>query len=196
MSSPSNLGDLRHQIACSPASTATTAFIDMQAGTDTGTQVYTTKVVDLSLHLGQSTTGGLPLDITKHPLSRAPLRQYRSIGISLPLELNFISSGKYVFFTTAHQHRSATSGAGSTWATIKTDTDGFRMGTDTDGVYHHGVVTSVNAQAIQRYYRTQVTVTRRLTSDSSAKDTTTGSEVICVQPSYLFGGAGSYPAQS
>jgi len=195
MASPSNFRDLGHQIACVPAATATSAFINIQGATDTGTVVTSGKVVDLSKPIGYTTTGGKPLDKTVNPESRI-FRQFESVGIAVPLELRFDDSGDYTIFSVAHQHRSATSGAGSTWATIATKTKSYRAGTTTDGVYHVGFVSTVPAMAVKRYYKAVVTTQRRLSTDITAQDTTTGTEVVCVNPMYIFGGADDYPAQS
>ena len=192
MSSPSTLGDLGYQIAVLPAATSTAAFVDQQAAADTGTLVASGRAIDLANPL-KSTTGSF-LDITLNPISENP-KQYRSVGIALPLEMRFDTSGGYVFWSVAHQHRSATSGAGSTWATLKTEEFPFRNGTSTQGVFHNGVVSTVNAQAIKRYYKAVVTMTRKLASSTGAKDTTTGSQQVCVSPSYILAGADSFPAQ-
>jgi hypothetical protein len=192
MSSPSSLGDLGHQIAVIPAATATAAFIDQQTAADTGTIVASGRAIDLANPL-KSTTGSF-LDATRNPTSKTP-KQYRSVGIALPLELRFDASGRYAFFSVAHQHRSATSGAGSTWATLKTEVFDFRNGTSTQGIFHTGVVSTVVAQAIKRYYKAVVTLTRKLTTSTAAKDTTTGSQQVCVQPSYILAGADLFPAQ-
>jgi len=198
MPSPSNLGDLGHQIAVLPASTATTAWLDQQTAADTGTIVATGRVLDFGLNIGVGSTGAKTLDGTVNPLAVGPLRQYHSVTIALPLQLYFADSGDYVFFSIAHQQRSATSGAGSTWATVKTDAGPhtkFRMGTSTEATFFHGVASSVNTQALQRYYRAQVTMTRRLGTDTGAQDTTTGSTQLCVGPSYILSGANEFPAQ-
>ena len=109
MSSPSTLGDLGYQIAVLPAATSTAAFVDQQAAADTGTLVASGRAIDLANPL-KSTTGSF-LDATLNPISENP-KQYRSVGIALPLEMRFDTSGGYVFWSVAHQHRSATSGAG------------------------------------------------------------------------------------
>lgn len=195
MSSPSSLGDLGYRIASVAASSSTAAFIDIQGATDTGTVVTSGRALDLSKPIGYTTTGGLPLDATVNPESRIQ-RQFRSVGIMINPELRFDTSGTSVHFLATHQHRSATSGAGSTWATIATETKRYKMGTDTDGVYHVGFTSTVNAQAVKRYYKAIITTKRRLATDSGAQDTTTESEVVVVGPAYVFGGAQDFPAQS
>lgn len=194
MSTPSLLGDLGHQVACLPASTATDAFINIAAGTDTGTVTNTGAILDLARALGKSNTGGKPLDKTVNPLGRQR-RQYKSIGIAIPLEMVFHSSGKYIIVSVAHSHRLSTSGAGSTFATIQTDVKKFKMGTDTDATIFHGFVSAINAQAVKRYYKATVTVYRRKATSTAAKDTSTDTSVLINAPVYLFGGAGSMPAQ-
>ena len=196
MPSPSILGDLAHQIAGTPAGTSTDAWLDQQAATDTGTIVTSGRAIDLANPYA-GTTGSL-LDKTFCPWANAPTKQFRSVGIELPMEWRYDASGRYTFLSVAHQHRSATSGAGSTWATLKTDAAAhlkFRGGTSTQGVHHLTPSSTVNAQAIKRYYKAVVTLTRKLTSSTSAKDTSTGQQHVCVMPNYIFGGADSFPAQ-
>lgn len=192
MSSPSTLGDLAYQIVGTPAATATSAWIDQQTATDTGTIVTSGRAIDLANPF-KSTTGSY-LDVTVNPWGETP-KAFRSVGIAVPLEWRYDASGMHLFFSVAHQDRSATSGAGSTWATVQTDTLHLRAGTSTQGVHHIAPVFSVNAQALKRYYKAIVTLSRKLGSSTSAKDTTTGQQTVCVQPSYLFGGANLYPAQ-
>jgi hypothetical protein len=193
MSSPSNLGDLGHQIACLPYTTSTArCFIRTS---DTGTVATTGKTIDLSKYLAQSTTGGKPLDATLYPRPGGP-KQFRSIAVAVPLELVFHSSGLYASVAVAHKHRSATSGAGSTWATIKTDTRLFKMGTDTDATHHNGFVSSFNAQSVKRYYKANVTFAFKKASSTAAADTTTGTELVCNSPNYLLFGGDEYPAQN
>ncbi len=196
MPSPSILGDLAYRIAGTPAGTSTDAWLNQQVATDTGTIVTSGRAIDLANPFA-GTTGSL-LDKTFSGFGSVPIKQFRSVGIELPLEWRYDASGRYTFFSIAHQNRSATSGAGSTWATIKTDAGAhlkFRGGTSTQGIHHLTVSSSVNAQAIKRYYKAVVTLTRKLTSSTSAKDTTTGQQHICVQPNYIFGGGDSFPAQ-
>ena len=195
MSSLSSLGDLGYQIACQPASTSTASFVLIVAGTDTGTVVATGAVLDLARPLGYSNTGGLPLDATVNPFSRKRA-QFRSVAIAIPLELEFHTSGKSVHIQVVHNTRAATAGAGSTYVAAKTDTFRFKQGTDTDGIYPHGVVSSVPMSSLKRYYKATVTVKRRKATDSGAKDTGTDSNVIINSPVYLFGGADNFPAQT
>lgn len=196
MASPSNLGDLAHQITVVPFTTSTAPLLNVMAATDTGTVVASGRALDLSKPIGYTTTGGKPLDATVNPEARAPVKQFRSIGIAVPLELVFDDSGDYLNFSVAHQHRSATSGAGSTWATIATTTKQYRAGTTTDGTYHVGFAHTINAQAVKRYFKSVATLQRRLSTDITAKDTTTGTACFCLGASYIFGGASDYPAQS
>jgi hypothetical protein len=193
MSKPSDLGDLGFRIATVPYTTSTArAYVRTS---DTGTVVTTGKTLDLSKHLAYSTTGGKPLDATLFPRPGGP-KQFRSIAVAVPLELVFHSSGLYANVTVAHKHRSATSGAGSTWATIKSETKVFRMGTDTDATHHNGFVSSCNAQAIKRYYKANVTFAFKKSSSTAAADTTTGTEMVCNSPVYLLAGGDEFPAQN
>ena len=192
---PAILGDLAFQIRCVPAATATGSFINIAAGTDTGTVVASGRTVDLSWPLGYSNTGGKPLDATINPTSREP-RRYNSLAIAVPLELTFHSSGKFVIVTVGHYHRSATAGAGSTWALVQTaDTKKFKAGTDTDTVYQHGFVSSIPTQAVKRYYKAVVTIRRRKATSTAAQDTTTDTSIMSNAPLYLFGGVAKNPAQ-
>ena len=196
MSNPSSLGDLGFQIAGVPAGTATTAWLNQQAATDTGTIVTSGRAIDLANPF-KSTTGSF-LDATFDSIGKAPIKQWRSVGIQLPMEWRVDASGRYMFLSVAHMNRSATSGAGSTWATILTDAGDHlkcRAGTSTQGVFHRTFTSTVNAQAIKRYYKAVVTLTRKLTSSTSAKDTTTGQQQLCVSPNYIFGGGSDFPAQ-
>ena len=192
MPSPSILGDLGPQIAVAPFTTDTAPLLNVMGATDTGTIVTSGRALDLSKPLGYTTTGGKPLDKTVNPESRV-VHQFRSIGVTVPVELVFDDSGDYINFSIAHQQRSATSGAGSTWATIATKTKSFRAGTTTDGTYHVGFASTVNAQAVQRYYKAVVTTQRRLSTDVTAKDTTTGTAVFCLGAQYIYGGRDSFP---
>jgi hypothetical protein len=190
---PSMLGDLGYQLAIVPASTSTAGFFLRTS--DTGTVLTTSRILDLSRQLYLSVTGGKPLDATVHP--RKGPQVPRSIAIALPLELVFHTSGINAYVGIAHKTRSAAAGAGSTWETIKTEADRrFKMGTDTDATFEHGVVSSVNAQAIKRFYKVNVTFKFRKASDTSAKDTSTNTELYVERgPLFLLGGLPSYPAQ-
>jgi hypothetical protein len=189
---PSILGDLGFQIAALPASTSTAAYFTRTS--DTGTVLTTSRILDLSRHLGLGVTGGKPLDATVHPRK---LSVPRSLAIALPLEMVFHASGLNLYVGVAHKTRSAAAGAGSTWETIKTEADKrFKMGTDTDATFEHGFVSSCNAQAIKRFYKVNVTFKFRKASDTSAKDTSTNTELYVERgPLFLLGGLPSYPAQ-
>ncbi len=175
-----------------PYSTSTARFFIRTS--DTGSVTTTGLVLDLSVAPYKGVTGGKPLDATVHPRKTAP-PVWQSIGVSIPLELVFHSSGKNTYVEITHKHRSATSGAGSTWATIKTDTKRFKMGTDTDATFHVGVESAVNAMAVQRYYKANVRFFWRTTTDTAAKDTTTSQELICNSPVYRLTG-GDQPEAS
>jgi len=187
MSSPSSLGDLGFPVtAVLPYSTSTAvAFIRTS---DTGTVVTTGRVVDLSRTVHVGTTGGKPLDVTVHRRAGGPPR-WKGVKVSVPLEMTFHTSGQNVFVTVAHKHRSATSGAGSTWATLKTDVRRFKMGTDTDATFHTGFASAANLQGVGKFYKANITYAFRKASSTSAKDTTTSSELISNSPVIeLFGG--------
>jgi len=193
MSTPSTLGDLGYEIAGQPATTSTAEYFSRVS--DTGTVLTTgLAILDLSRHLNLSVTGGKPLDATVHPRR---LHVFRSVGVAVPWEAVFHSSGLNFYITAQHRHRAAASGAGSTWEIIKTDTPKrFKMGTDTDATFKGVFVSSVNAQAAKRFYRAHLTFSFRKATDTGAKDTTTGVELyVKPNPIYLLGGADSFPAQ-
>lgn len=188
MASPSNLGDLGHQVtAVFPLSTSTASYYSKATGTSTGTKLTTSRTFDFSRALHVGTTGGKPLDATIHPRASAP--RFKSVTVAVPLELNFQSSGLNFYCTIAHATRSAAAGAGSTWSTIRSQVFRWKMGTDSDGVFHTGCASSVNAQAIKRFYKANITFATRKPSDTAAKDTTTGVLIQCVSPVVILSGA-------
>lgn len=138
-------------------------------------------------------TGGL-LDATVHPPTSGP-KQYRSVGVAIPLEISLLASGKQVYVSAIHRTRSSTAGAGSTWATVLTDEKRFKQGTSTAATYHHGFVSSINTQAVKRYYRCNIKFAFRKASSTSAKDTTTAEKIVCNSPVYLFAGGDHDPIQ-
>lgn len=190
MPSPSILGDLGHQVtAVYPLSTSTAIFYIRTSGTDTGTVVTTGRTFDFARLLHQGSTGGKPLDATVHPRSTGAPR-FQSVTVAVPLELTYHTSGLNSYVTVAHKTRATASGAGSTWETLKTDVKRFKMGTDTDATFHVGFASSVSAQAIKRFYKANITFTRKLGSSTAAKDTTTaGSPLICNSPVVILSGA-------
>lgn len=190
MPSPSILGDLGHQVtAVYPLSTSTAIYYIRTSGTDTGTVVTTGRTFDFSRLLHQGSTGGKPFDATVHPRAGGPPR-FQSVSVAVPLEMNFHTSGLNLYVTVAHKTRAAASGAGSTWETLKSDVKRFKMGTDTDATFHSGFVSSVNAQAIKKFYKANITFSRRLASSTAAKDTTTASSpLICNSPIVILSGA-------
>lgn len=190
MGSPSSLGDLGRQISLVRAYSTSTARFFVRTS-DTGTVATTGVAIDLSRAVHLSSTGGKPLDTTVHARKGGP-PAWKSANVSIPLELVFHSSGLNTYVTVAHKHRSATSGAGSTWATIKTDVFRFKGGTDTDVTYHTGVRSGCNLQNVSRYYKANITLSWKLASSTSAKDTTTGQEMVCNSPVYEFSG-GDFP---
>jgi hypothetical protein len=184
MTSLSSLGDAGYGISSVvPFSTSTARFFVRTS--DTGTVLTTSRTFDLSRGLHIGSTGGKPLDVTLHRRpSGAP--RLKSVVVAVPLELAFHSSGSNVFVTVKHSHRPALTGTGSTWQTLRTETFRFRMGTDTDGVFHTGVRSSANLQAVARYYKANVTFSFKLGSSTAAKDTTTNTELISNSPVVLF----------
>lgn len=196
MGSPSILGDPGLQVlAVFPLNTATGRHYVKNSGTDTGTVVTTSRAIDLKKALYETglTTGAKPLDVTVHPRA-AGSPMFRSLALSIPIKMNFHDSGRQVYITVAHKTRAATSGAGSSWQTMKTETKRFKMGTDTDAVLHNGVFSSVNAQSIQRFYKTNLTFVFKLASSTAAKDTTTSQGgFIVYNPSVLLYGGTNQP---
>lgn len=190
MGSPSSLGDLGRQISLVRAYSTSTARFFVRTS-DTGTVATTGVAVDLAQALHLSSTGGKPLDTTVHTRAGGP-PPWKSVNVSIPLELVFHTSGLNTYVTVAHKHRSATSGAGSTWATIKTNVFRFKGGTDTDVTYHTGVHSSANLQAAYRYYKANITFAWKKASSTSAKDTTTSQELVSNSPVMEFSGA-EYP---
>jgi len=198
MSSPSILGDGGFPIvACFPLHTATGRFYVKNSGTDTGTVTTTSRAIDFAkkLHETGLTTGTKPLDATVHTrLSAIP--RFNSLALTIPIKANFHTSGLQFYFTVAHKTRMTTSGAGSTWQTLRTTVHRFKMGTDTDAVLHSGVVSACNAQAMQRFYKANFTVSFKLASSTSAKDTTTNQgPFVIYNPSVLLTG-GNVPQTS
>lgn len=191
MSTPSILGDVGQPISVVLAYSTSTARFHIRTS-DTGTVATTSRAIDLSraLHLGA--TGGKPLDTTVHARAGGPPR-WLSANVSIPLELVFHSSGLNAYVTVAHKHRSATSGAGSTWATLKTDVYRFKMGTDTDATFHTGVKSSCNLQAVARYYKANITFAYKKASSTAVADTTTGTELVCNSPVIELSGGTAQP---
>lgn len=194
MGSPSRLGDVAFGLEFAPAWTSTGSFVHNAGATDTGTIAVDTTQLDLGRLAHQSTTGGLGLDATVQPRRAGP-KQFRSVGIAVPVEITFADTGKNVYVQIEHKHRSATAGAGSTWATVRTFERRFKNGTDSAGIYLRSVSDTVNAQALKRYYKATVTFKKRMTSSTAAKDTTTSTELIVHAPQYILGGAREFPAQ-
>jgi hypothetical protein len=187
MSSPSSLGDLGRQISYVRAYTTSTARLYVRTS-DTGTVATTGTAIDLSRAVHLSSTGGKPLDSTVHSRKAGP-PVWRSVNVTIPLELVFHSSGRNTYVTVAHKHRSATAGAGSTWATLQTDVFRFKMGTDTDMTIHTGVKSSCNLQAVKRYYKANITFSWKKASSTSVADTSTEQEMVCNSAVYEFNGA-------
>lgn len=191
MSSPSILGSPGIQIsAVRPYSTSTARHFVRTS--DTGTVASTGLVIDLARLRHYGTTGGKPLDSTVHARAGGPPR-WTGVAVSIPLEITFHTSGLNTFVTVAHKHRSATSGAGSTWATIKTDVFRYKNGTDTDNTFHDGVISSCNLSAVARYYKATITFAWKKASSTAAQDTTTSQELVSNSPCYLFAGATAQP---
>ena len=171
MSSPSILGDFAYDItAVLPLSTSTGIFLSKTSQTSTGTVLTTSRSIDLSRLPTNGSTGGKPLDITVHP-RRSGAYRFKSVTILLAGEVSFQSSGVNLYVTIAHKTRAATSGAGSTFVTHKTDVRRLKMGTDTDATFHLGFASSFNAQAANKLYKANITFATRKASSTSAKDT-------------------------
>lgn len=188
MSTPSSLGDLGYQVtSVFPLSTTTAMYYSKATGTSTGTKLTTSRTFDLSRLPHFGATGGKPLDVTVHPRTAGPHR-FKSVTVAVPLELNFQSSGLNFYLTVAHLTRSAAAGAGSTWATLKSEVFRWKMGTDSDGVFHTGAASSVNAQGIKKFYKANITFATRKPTDTAAKDTTTGVLINCNSPVLLLSG--------
>jgi hypothetical protein len=189
MSSPSQLGSVGNRISlCLPLSTSTARFFVRTS--DTGTVATTSRAIDLSRALHVGATGGKPLDVTVHTRMSGPPR-WKSVAVAVPFELVYHTSGVNTFVTVAHKTRAATSGAGSTWRTLKTDVYRYKMGTDTDATFHGGLVSDCNLQAVDRFYKTNITLAWRTATSTSAKDTTTNQEMVINSPVFLFSGADS-----
>jgi hypothetical protein len=63
------------------------------------------------------------------------------------------------------------------------------MGTDSDGIFHTGFASSVNAQDIKKLYKVNLTFATRKASDSAAKDTTTGILLLVKDGVVMLSGA-------
>lgn len=189
MSSPSGLGDLGYQVTrVFPLATSTAAYYHKTSGTSTGTKATTSRTIDMSILMHQNSTGGKPLDVTVHP--RKPgAPTFKSITLSVPLKLTFQTSGLNAYVTGSISHRSAASGAGSTWATLVSRTVRYKMGTDTDSVFLDGFKVSANAQALKRFVKANITFATRKPTSTGAKDTTTGTLIFCGQPTIELSGA-------
>lgn len=189
MASPSMLGDLGYQVtSVYPLSTSTAIYYSKATGTSTGTKLTTSRTFDLSRLPQFGATGGKPLDATTHPRQAGPFK-WKSLTVAVPLELNFQTSGLNFYLTIAHLTRSASSGVGSTWATLKSEVFRWKMGTDSDGVFHTGAASSCNTQGIKKFYKSNITFATRKPTDTAAKDTTTGVLIYCNSPVVLLSGA-------
>jgi hypothetical protein len=189
MSTPSQLGSIGNRVSLVlPLSTSTARFFVRVS--DTGTIVSTSRAVDLSFALHVGATGGKPLDATVHARKSGP-PVWKSVACAIPLELVYHTSGVNTYVTVAHKTRAATSGAGSTWRTLKTDLFRFKMGTDTDATFHKGIVSDCNLQSVDRFYKTNITTAWRTASSTSTKDTSTNQEMVINSPVWLFSGADS-----
>ncbi len=189
MSSPSGLGDLGSAVTrVFPLSTSTAAYYHKTSGTSTGTLLTTSRTVDLSVLPHMGATGGKPLDATVHPRNPGVPR-FKSVTLTVPLKLTFQTSGLNAYITAALKHRSATSGAGSTWETMVSKVVRYKMGTDTDAEHDGGFAVSANSQAVKRYLKANITFATRKPTSTAAKDTTTGVLIFCGQPHIILSGA-------
>lgn len=188
MSSPSNLGD-RAFAATRVLSYSTATGMLYIRTSDTGTVASTSRTVDLAQTLHVGATGGKPLDATVHVRASGPPR-WQGVTVSVAGEAVYHTSGLNTYITVAHKTRAATSGAGSTWRTLKSDVFRYKMGTDTDATFTSiGVVSGANLQAADRYYKANVTYSWKKASSTSAKDTTTSQELMINSGQiHLFGG--------
>lgn len=186
---PSSLGDAAFPVTrVFQLSTAEAAYYTKTSGTSTGTKLTTSRAIDLSILPHFGATGGKPLDATVHPRNPGVPR-FKSVKLSVPLKITFQTSGLNAYVTAALLHRAATSGAGSTWASLVSKTVRYKMGTDTDAIIHDGFAVSANAQAIRRYLKANITFSTRKPTSTAAKDTTTGVLFYCGQPLIELSGA-------
>lgn len=187
MSSPALLGDLGYQITgVLPYSTATGRLYFKTSGTDTGTILTTSRAIDLSRTFIVNSTGGKPLDTTVHAGALIP-PVARSLTLSMPMKIVVKPGGKTgnVFVTIAHKSSTA---SGGTYVTHKTSIFRWKVGTNT-GAYHSGVWSSVNLQAVKKFYKANITFAFRKGSSTAAKDTTTGfAGFVAFNPSVIFSG--------
>lgn len=184
---PSLLGEMGNMVtACFDYSTSTARLFVRTS--DTGSVLTTGRAIDLSKALHLSNTGGKPLDATFHTRKSGP-PMWRSLKVSVPVELVFHTSGINAYVEVAHKTRAATSGAGSTWRALKTEVFRYKAGTDTDVTYLcPGVVSSVNLQAADRYVKSNVRFFFRKATDTAAKDTTTSTEFKATSAVYELNG--------
>lgn len=186
MPSVAILGDLGYQInAVLPLNTGTGRIYFKTSGTDTGTVVTTSRSIDLSRTMAVGSTGGKPLDTTVHPVS-AP-NAFRSLTITMPIKIGVKPGGKTgnLFITVAHKSSTASAG---TYVTHRTTVHRWKMGTST-ATYFSGLASSVNTQALKKFYKVNITFAFRKGSNTAAKDTTTGfAGFVAFQPSVILSG--------
>lgn len=195
MASPSVLGDIGFPVsAVLPLSTTTALYYIKGSGTDTGTIALTSRVIELSrpLYLSGAVSTGKPLDVTVHPRAAGAPR-WRSVAVAIAGEWTSHTSGKNLYLSVAHQCRAATSGAGSTWRTLRTTVDRFKMGTDTDVTYHLGTISAANLQGSDKFYRAVTTISFKMASSTAAKDTTTNQAPTFFNSAILLLSAGEQP---
>lgn len=192
MASPAILGNSDYpEILLCPLGTATGRYYVKNSGTDTGTVLTTSRAIDFArkLHETGVTTGLKPLDATVHP-RLAAMPRFKSVKLAIPIKANFHDSGRQFFVKVEHKTRAAAAGAGSTFETIRTTIDRFKMGTDTDAIANVGVLSACNAQAIKRFYKANITFLFRLASSTAAKDTTTSmGGFVVFNPAVILSGA-------
>jgi hypothetical protein len=183
---PSALGSIGNAVsAVLPLTTSTARWFIRTS--DTGSVALTSRTIDLSRALHFGTTGGKPFDATVHTRQAGP-PIWRSIAVAIPLELVAHSSGVNTYITVAHKTRASAAGAGSSWRTLKTDVFRFKMGTDTDAIFHTGLISDCNLMAPDKFYKANVTFAWRKASNTGTKDTSTESELIANSPVLLLGG--------
>lgn len=189
MGSPSILGDLGYVVtAVMPLNTATGIYYKKTSGTDTGTIATTSRSIDLSRTLVVGSTGGKPLDPTVHAGASVAPPPFRSLTLSMPIKIVVKPGGKVgnVYVTIAHKSSTASAG---TYVTHKTSVWRWKVGTST-AIYFTGVMDSVNAQALKKFYKANITFAFRKGSNTGAKDTTTGfAGFQAYNPSVILSGA-------
>lgn len=189
MGTPALLGDLGYQVnAIVPLGTGTGRFYFKTSGTDTGTILTTSRSIDLSRTLVVGSTGGKPLDPTVHAGASVAPPAFRSLTLAMPIKIVVKPGGKTgnVYVTIAHKSSTASAG---TYVTHKTSVWRWKVGTST-ATFFSGIVDSVNAQAMKKFYKANITFAFKKGSNTAAKDTTTGfAGFVAFNPGVILSGA-------